>query len=329
MTNKKAQKKSFLESKGFKDFMGKLYGFGASIVIIGALFKIQHYPGANVMLPLGLGMEAVIFFFSALQKPHVEPDWSLVHPQLIDTFHTPKEIEELKAAGKIPQDYDPNNPTVASTEGVGGGGGGHSEQLLDSLLEKANIDDKTIDRFGKGMEKFAKQAESLGDISKASVATNHYVENINKASEAARNMDESFGGLSAKLHENVEASTSYSENVKKVSSSAAKLAEMYENTSKAIESQGSSYQQTSQKLIDNLGALNSVYELQLKETQKQKESTQQITESVDHFMNNLEASNNATASYRKQVEILSEKVSALNDVYGNMLSAMNVSSPNK
>ncbi|HKK09894.1 MAG TPA: gliding motility protein GldL [Bacteroidales bacterium] len=310
--------------------MGKLYGFGAAIVIIGALFKIQHYPGANIMLPVGLGMEAVIFFFSALQKPHVEPDWSLVHPQFIETYHTPKEVEDLKAAGKIPQDYDPNSPTVASTDGIGGGGGGgRSDQLLDSLLEKANIDDKTIDRFGKGMEKFAKQAESLGDISNASVATNNYVTSINKASEAARSMDESFGNVSSKLQENVEATSSYSENVKKVSSSAARLAEMYENTSKAIESQGSSYQQTSQKLVDNLSALNSVYELQLKETNKQKESTQQITESVDHFMKNLEASNNATASYQKQVEILSEKVSALNNVYGNMLSAMNVSSPNK
>ncbi len=328
MTKNKAQKKSFLESKGFKRFMGKLYGFGAAIVIIGALFKIQHYPGANIMLPVGLGMEAIIFFFSALQKPHVEPDWSLVHPQFIESYHTPKEIAELKAAGKIPQDYDPNNPTLASLEGVGGGGG-RSDQLLDSLLEKANIDDKTIDRFGKGMEKFAKQAESLGDISNASVATNNYVENINKASEAAKRMDESFGTVSSKLRENVDATSSYSENVKKVSESAAKLAEMYENTSKSIESQGSSYKQTSQKLVDNLSALNSVYELQLKETSKQKESTQQITQSVDQFMKNLEASNNATASYQKQVEILSDKVSALNNVYGNMLSAMNVSSPNK
>ena len=68
-------------SKKWKQFMAKLYGWGASVVIIGALFKIQHYPGAGPMLVLGLGTEAVIFFFSAFEPPHEDPDWSLVYPQ--------------------------------------------------------------------------------------------------------------------------------------------------------------------------------------------------------------------------------------------------------
>ena len=62
--------------------MAKLYGWGAAIVIIGALFKIQHWEGASLMLILGLGTEAFIFFMSAFEKPHEEPDWSLVYPQL-------------------------------------------------------------------------------------------------------------------------------------------------------------------------------------------------------------------------------------------------------
>lgn len=328
MTKKKAKKQSFLESKGFKRFMGKLYGFGAAIVIIGALFKIQHYPGANIMLPVGLGMEAVIFFFSALQKPHVEPDWSLVHPQFINLYHTPAEIEELKAEGKIPEDYSEDKAYLGSAAGAGGGSG-QSDQLLDSLLQKANIDEKTIDRFGKGMERFAQQANSLSDISNAAIATNDYVSNLNKASESAQKMEESFGKVSSKLQENVDATSSYSESVKKVSDAASRLAELYVQTSSSIENQGNAYSQTSQKLVENLSALNSVYELQLQESTKQKDTTQQVTQSVDTFMKNLEASNEATSSYQKQVEILSERVSALNNVYGNMLSAMNVSSSNK
>ena len=70
------------EANWYKLMMPKLYGWGAAIVILGALFKIEHLPGASYMLMAGLGMEAIIFFFSAFEKPHVDPDWSLVYPEL-------------------------------------------------------------------------------------------------------------------------------------------------------------------------------------------------------------------------------------------------------
>ena len=73
---------SFLESKGFKSFMAKAYGLGAAVVIVGALFKILHWKGADVMLMVGLLTEAAIFFVSAFEPPHQEPDWTLVYPEL-------------------------------------------------------------------------------------------------------------------------------------------------------------------------------------------------------------------------------------------------------
>ena len=71
-----------VQSSGWKNFISKLYGLGASVVIIGALFKIQHWPLAGEMLTLGLLTEAVIFFFSAFEPLHEEVDWSLVYPEL-------------------------------------------------------------------------------------------------------------------------------------------------------------------------------------------------------------------------------------------------------
>src|SRR3954466_5495966 len=68
--------------KKWKSFMAKLYGFGAAVVIIGAMFKIMHWPGAGPMLVVGLSVEAIIFFFSAFEPPHEEIDWSLVYPEL-------------------------------------------------------------------------------------------------------------------------------------------------------------------------------------------------------------------------------------------------------
>ena len=62
--------------------MSKLYGIGASIVIIGALFKIQHWPLATIMLSVGLITESLIFFISAFEPLHEEIDWSLVYPEL-------------------------------------------------------------------------------------------------------------------------------------------------------------------------------------------------------------------------------------------------------
>ena len=69
-------------SKGWKKFMAKLYGIGAAIVIMGALFKIMHWPFAGPMLVVGLSTEAVIFLFSAFEPIHEDPNWELVYPEL-------------------------------------------------------------------------------------------------------------------------------------------------------------------------------------------------------------------------------------------------------
>jgi gliding motility-associated protein GldL len=81
---------SFVSSKGYKNFMSKLYGWGASVVIIGALFKINHYSYADQLLIVGLSTEAIIFFFSAFEPPHADPDWSLVYPELAGMYHDGK-----------------------------------------------------------------------------------------------------------------------------------------------------------------------------------------------------------------------------------------------
>ena len=72
----------FFQTKAGQNFMAKLYGIGASVVILGAMFKILHWPGADFMLTVGLTTEAVIFFISAFEKPHADYDWSLVYPEL-------------------------------------------------------------------------------------------------------------------------------------------------------------------------------------------------------------------------------------------------------
>ena len=69
---------NLVRSKGYKNFMAKLYGIGAAVVILGAMFKIMHWPGADLMIVVGMSTEAIIFLFSAIEPLHVEYDWSLV-----------------------------------------------------------------------------------------------------------------------------------------------------------------------------------------------------------------------------------------------------------
>ena len=139
--------------------MSKLYGWGASVVILGAMFKILHYPGADIMLIVGLTTEAVIFFFSAFEKPHEEYDWSLVYPEL---------------AGMEDPDSD---EYVASSKGL------TPTQELDNMLEDAKIDGALIESLGEGLRNFGDAANKLNDTVDAAAATKEYGEQLSLASK--------------------------------------------------------------------------------------------------------------------------------------------------
>jgi gliding motility-associated protein GldL len=84
-----------VQSAGWRNFMAKLYGWGASVVIIGALFKINHWYGGTFVITCGLVTESIIFFFSAFEPLHEEIDWTLVYPELAG-ISDPDEIESFK-----------------------------------------------------------------------------------------------------------------------------------------------------------------------------------------------------------------------------------------
>ena len=164
-----------MQGKKWKSFMAKLYGFGAAIVIIGAMFKIQHWPGAGPMLVVGLSTEAVIFFFSAFEKPHEDPDWSLVYPEL------------------------------AGIPGEGGGNGNNgpaglsASQELDHLLEDAKIGPELIESLGTNLRSLGENVSKMSDITDASVATQEYVGNVRKASETVGSLSDAYTKASASL----------------------------------------------------------------------------------------------------------------------------------
>ena len=141
------------EAKWYKLMMPKLYGWGAAVVILGALFKIEHLPGASYMLMAGLGIEAIIFFFSAFEKQHEEPDWSLVYPELAHM----KDPEVKRPA-----------------------------QQLDDALERAKIDNELVESLNEGLRSFGESAKQLNETVAAASGISEYNSQIQ---EGVKNMN--------------------------------------------------------------------------------------------------------------------------------------------
>ena len=182
-------------SKKWKNFMAKLYGIGAAVVIIGALFKIQHWPFASFFLILGLSTEAIIFFFSAFEPPHEDPDWSLVYPEL--------------ATGERHEGEDFKKEDQRSI----------TEQL-DDMLESAKIEPELIASLGDGMRSLSDQAKQMGEITGAAAATSEYASSLKDASSKVSSLSDSYAKASESLvglTANVDAGRNAGESLQKMS----------------------------------------------------------------------------------------------------------------
>ena len=198
-------------SKKFKNGMAKLYGFGAAVVILGALFKLQHWTGAGAMLTIGLSVEAIIFFFSAFEKPHEEPDWSLVYPELA-----------------YMKDPDDNASSSSAKTPV---------QELDNMLENANVDQALITRLGDNLRSFNETVEGVNKSMDAVSATGDYSDQMREAARKLAEMN-TYYDLQLKTMQNMGNSVSDSEKfqveISKLGTNLEALNKMYANMLSAM-----------------------------------------------------------------------------------------------
>ncbi len=334
-----------VKTKQYKNFMSKLYGWGAAVVIIGALFKINHYPGADYMLILGLGTESLIFFFSAFEPPHVEPDWSLVYPQLAGIYH--EEALQEKLHGK--------KDSVT--------------QDLDKMLEKAKIGPELIESLGSGLRNLSDTTSKLSNVADASLANDKYVSTMKTATESATILNESYKKTSISLEQSANASKEQLGHIQSTSKSAANLSTMFAEVSESLKEDvrankafsesmsgvtttanqfiqkykestdllsktaesltaqaagGNVYNKEIQRVSTNLSALNALYELHLQSSNQQMENTNKFNTVMNKFAVNLNESMANTEKFKAEVDNLTRNITALNKVYGNMLSAMSL-----
>jgi gliding motility-associated protein GldL len=340
---------SFVSGKPYKNFMSKLYGWGASVVILGALFKINHYSGANEMLILGLCTEAIIFFFSAFEKPFSEPDWTLVYPELAGMPHK----GGVGTPAGVPHKDTGKSPT----------------QELDDILTKAKIGPELIESLGDGMRKMSENVSKMTDVTNAAVTNDEFVKSVKDASKSAGELSSSYKKTADVLNQDASTVGEFSSSVKSAAASAGNLAGVYNEVSSSIKKEMSATEQFSntmsvatesanrladrynkaaemltksaeslnftaldsksyndqlQKISHNLSALNAMYEMQLQSSNEQLEAGNKLRASFSSFLGSINESSGNMDKYKEEIDQLTKRVTALNQVYGNMLAAMNV-----
>ena len=268
-------KGGFFASRKYKLVTKYLSGFGASVVIVGALFKIMHWPFCDQMLIIGLLTEAAIFAFIALEPMHDELDWARVFPEL--------GVNENDEENRLLPILKKGSKDGASAAGE-----------IAEKLDKAGIDESLLVKLKDSMSNLADNARSLGAVSTAAGATDTYVQNLENASQ----------GLN-------------------------KLTQQYTDSANAIagitSDLGGSYGSEMQRLGNNVAALNNVYELQLNSSQEYLNSLANMSslqESIRNIMTDLASTAKDTEAYKENMSMLSQNLSDLNNVYGNMLKAM-------
>ena len=294
------------QSAGWKNFMSKLYGFGASVVILGALFKIQHIPGGGPMITVGLGVEAVIFFFSAFEPLHEELDWTLVYPEL--------------AGMTDPDELDEYRDEALARRGV-------TLEKFDDLFNQAEIKPETIKNLGNGLNNLSATAGNLVDISEASVATRQYAENVQKAAEGVGGLTDNYSESTNKLASAANTlSDSYQKAAEKIANSGGEVAASYSaaaEKAKSITNSNEAFGSQLEAMNQKLQALNDAYAAQLQGTNEHMKGSDQVYKGIEDMMKNLKASVEETEKYKEQMSQLSKNLADLNVVYGNMLTAMN------
>ncbi len=322
-----------VQTAGWKNFMAKLYGWGASVVLAGALFKIQHYPGASLMLTIGMGTEVVIFFFSAFEPIHEEIDWTLVYPELAgvdededeDSYKEPKGHGAAKAGGN-------GGVGVASTAGL---------KKLEAMMEGLEVNGNLFENLGEGLNKLNQTTANLSDLSDATVATSEYANQVQNASEAVNQLTNTFVESNDNLNKSVDdLSNSYKSTAEMISTAGSQaadkfsqsgndllatyqeLADAIKNSANGISGHSDSYAEHISTVNKGLSALNTVYELQLQETNNHLKNTEEIFKGFNKMMSNLKDSADETQNYKEEVAKLSKNISDLNNVYGNMLSSL-------
>ena len=288
------------DSSSFQRIIHSAYGFGAALVIIGALFKIQHWAGASWMLTIGMGTEVVIFIISAFEAMPKKYKWENVYPELMDTSGA----AVASVARKV-------NSTSS--------GSGFD----------FNLDQSQVNGIKDGIGKLSESLSHLSSLAAVSEGSKQLSANLANANQAVAGVAQTSVQLSTSL-------TSSSQTVANVGHASSALVETYQTTAKIIsgfaeqthigienaKKAAVAYGEQVNNLNRSISAVNSSFELQLKNNQQYQQSYGLLNNEVAALVGDVKKSVDSAAQLSNQMKSLTENVSRLNSVYGNMLTAI-------
>lgn len=290
------------ESYQGKNVVNIIYSAGASVVIIGALFKILHWPGASQVLMIGMFTEAFLFLIGTLERPHAEFHWENVFPQLLEYGTEPELLEEkanqprptLLGAGVAGQEQAVINTNVPAS----------GNNINVSVPKTPSLKEEDFKALKSGIEDLAKTASQLSELGKVAQTGIK----LNEKLTAAENATDSYTAATQAL------SQTYSQVT-------GEMQQVAEHTH--------AYKQGVEQVGKNITSLNSVYELQLQTLNEQvaaykevSKFTQETAASVKNTAAAAKEAEEAQKAYTLGTKQLEKQVAELNAVYGNMLNAI-------
>ncbi|TSD62652.1 gliding motility protein GldL [Inquilinus sp. KBS0705] len=243
--------------------IGNVVSWGATVVIIGLMFKILHLPGSTYWIAIGLSTEAFLFFLLGFQREEKEIDWVRAYPELSEDF-----------SGELPK---------ASARPVASATGFSNTAALDKMLEDAKIGPELIGSLGEGLRTFGDKVNAISKVADAGEATIAFTNKVKQATASYDNLSASFEKASANLAEmantNVD-SKAYHDQVTNLAKNLSSLNAVYE-----LELQDSSA---------HLKAMNSFYKnlsLTMNNFNESLDDSKQFKEEVGRLAKNLASLN--------------------------------------
>jgi gliding motility-associated protein GldL len=232
MSNKKGGFNDLL----YKTIMPKIYGIGASVVILGAMFKILHLPGAGAMLGVGLTTEAIIFFLSAFEPPEISPDWSKVYPELAE-----------------------DSESTASASRRLGKGGDQMSQKLDKMLEQAKIGPELVESLGRGMHRLSDNVSKMNNMGDVGAITSDYAASLKRSTSVMNEVNKSYDTTLKAMQEMASVSKSATADMANSSQNAKEYHTQVQSVTKNLEALNAVYELELQDANSHVKAMNKFY----------------------------------------------------------------------
>ena len=295
----------FLSSEKGKRVLNFCYSWGASVVIIGALFKLLHLPYANQILFVAMITEAAVFFISAFERPNDEYHWEDVFPVLKskNPLDRPNFSKGSKANGGNGIQVggvvmNMGNDMSSNTSAVSGAAAAASLGL--------NVTEEDTRNLSDSIKKLSGAAEQISKMAELTEATQKYLEQLSSMSEQMEKFSQVTNSLTSASDTLLNAYQHISDN------------------SDGISQNSKGYVQQMEALNQNISGLNAVYEAQLRSISMQIENIEQINAGLSRIKDMYNGSVVDSSVFRSETEKMTQQLAQLNQVYSRLLQAMTV-----